>query len=277
MAVIWGRYATRALERRRRRGPDSRACAGGALVGARSKGIVAGVKETLHLGDSVTGDLARRRRAVQGVARKSPSLHPHVESAPRARGCGQRSERARRGRAFQETGREATCAVVGQNAEPDARQELRSARTPLVASVALFSGALRRRPCPARPRHPVAKGRAAGRLHAASDHHRRERRPLLSKRLAGRRRQRHRDWRRPTCVSRSETTSRALRFQTNSFRPNSVRSRSLSAARCRCSADQNHRSRPRKALTVVGAGRSVAESTQLRKETSCLELPDWSC
>ena len=41
-------------------------------------------------------------------------------------------------RAFQETGREATCAVVGQNAEPDARQELRSARTPLVASVAYF-------------------------------------------------------------------------------------------------------------------------------------------
>jgi IclR helix-turn-helix domain len=39
---------------------------------------------------------------------------------------------------FQETGREATCAVVGQNAEPDARQELRSARTPLVASVAYF-------------------------------------------------------------------------------------------------------------------------------------------
>ena len=55
----------------------------GALVGARSKGIVAGLKETLRIGDCRAGDLARRRRAVQSLARKSAALHPHVEGAPR--------------------------------------------------------------------------------------------------------------------------------------------------------------------------------------------------
>ena len=41
-------------------------------------------------------------------------------------------------RAFQEAGRADTCAIVGQNAEPDARAELRQPRTPLVASVGYF-------------------------------------------------------------------------------------------------------------------------------------------
>jgi ribose transport system substrate-binding protein len=41
-------------------------------------------------------------------------------------------------RAFQESGRAATCAIVGQNAEPDARAELRESSTPLIASVGYF-------------------------------------------------------------------------------------------------------------------------------------------
>jgi ribose transport system substrate-binding protein len=41
-------------------------------------------------------------------------------------------------RAFQEAGRTATCAIVGQNGEPDARAELREPRTPLIASVGYF-------------------------------------------------------------------------------------------------------------------------------------------
>ena len=41
-------------------------------------------------------------------------------------------------RAFQEAGRVATCAIVGQNAEPDARAELREERTPFIGSVAFF-------------------------------------------------------------------------------------------------------------------------------------------
>jgi len=41
-------------------------------------------------------------------------------------------------RAFEEAGRAGECAIVGQNAEPEAREELRAARTRLVASVGYF-------------------------------------------------------------------------------------------------------------------------------------------
>jgi len=41
-------------------------------------------------------------------------------------------------RAFQEAGRANECVIVGQNAEPEVRAELRSAGTRLVASVAFF-------------------------------------------------------------------------------------------------------------------------------------------
>ncbi|MGO9230184.1 MAG: substrate-binding domain-containing protein [Bryobacteraceae bacterium] len=41
-------------------------------------------------------------------------------------------------RAFQEAGRGSECAIVGQNAEPEARVELRSPNTRLIASVAYF-------------------------------------------------------------------------------------------------------------------------------------------
>jgi ribose transport system substrate-binding protein len=41
-------------------------------------------------------------------------------------------------RAFQEAGRASSCAIFGQNAEPDARAELRVPRTPLIGSVAYF-------------------------------------------------------------------------------------------------------------------------------------------
>ena len=110
----------------------------GSLVRARSKGIVAGVKESLHLADTtpvvaLDGDgqfktslekvrrhirLSRARRTLVGAA-NDPSALGAV-------------------RAFQEAGREATCAIVGQNAEPDARVELRERHTPFVASVGYF-------------------------------------------------------------------------------------------------------------------------------------------
>lgn len=41
-------------------------------------------------------------------------------------------------RAFQEAGRDSSCAIVGHNGEPDARAELRERRTPFVATVAFF-------------------------------------------------------------------------------------------------------------------------------------------
>ena len=41
-------------------------------------------------------------------------------------------------RAFEEAGRADDCAIAGQNAEPDARAELRRSRTPLMASIGYF-------------------------------------------------------------------------------------------------------------------------------------------
>ena len=41
-------------------------------------------------------------------------------------------------RAFQEAGRANDCAIVGHNAEPDGRAELREPRTRLIGSVAYF-------------------------------------------------------------------------------------------------------------------------------------------
>jgi ribose transport system substrate-binding protein len=41
-------------------------------------------------------------------------------------------------RALQEAGRSDACAIVGQNAEPDARAELRTAASPLIGSVGFF-------------------------------------------------------------------------------------------------------------------------------------------
>ena len=110
----------------------------GALVGARSKGILAGLRETLHLGDSVRvisldgdGQFKASLEKVRRYIRMSKARHVLVGAAndPSALGAV---------RAFQEIGRQGTCAIVGQNAEPDARQELRSEMTPLVASVAFF-------------------------------------------------------------------------------------------------------------------------------------------
>ena len=181
----------------------------GALVGARSKGIVAGLKETLHLGDAVRvisldgdGQFKASFEKVRRYIRMSKARHVLVGAAndPSALGAV---------RAFQETGRDATCAVVGQNAEPDARKELRSGADAARRVGRVFSRALRVGSGPARARHSFEKGRAPGRLHTPSDHHCRERRPLLSERFAGRHGERSRggDWQ---VVSRGETTSRAL-------------------------------------------------------------------
>jgi ribose transport system substrate-binding protein len=110
----------------------------GGLVRARSRGIVAGIKETLHVAESVPiisldgdGQFKTSLEKVRRHIRLSKARHMLVGAAndPSALGAV---------RAFQEAGRESTCAIVGQNAEPDARIELRERRTPLVASVGYF-------------------------------------------------------------------------------------------------------------------------------------------
>jgi ribose transport system substrate-binding protein len=110
----------------------------GPLLRARMRGVMTGLKEVLRDGHScpvvsVDGDgqfktsLERVRRHL----RHSRAQHVLVGAAndPSALGAA---------RAFQEAGRESTCAIVGQNAEPDARAELRTPRTPLIASVGYF-------------------------------------------------------------------------------------------------------------------------------------------
>ena len=111
----------------------------GSLVHARMGGVRAGLNETLHDAMascrvvSLDGDgqfktsIEKVRRHLRG----SKARHVLVGAAndPSALGAA---------RAFQEAGRTETCAIVGQNAEPDARAELREPRTPLVASVGFF-------------------------------------------------------------------------------------------------------------------------------------------
>jgi ribose transport system substrate-binding protein len=111
----------------------------GPLVHARMSGVLTGLKETLREAleacpvASLDGDgqfktsLERVRRHL----RQSKPRHVLVGAAndPSALGAA---------RAFQEAGRAGTCAIVGQNAEPDARAELREPRTPLIASVGFF-------------------------------------------------------------------------------------------------------------------------------------------
>jgi ribose transport system substrate-binding protein len=110
----------------------------GGLVRARGKGIVAGLKETLNLPDTVPivmldgdGQFKTSLEKVRRHIRLSKARRTLVGAAndPSALGAV---------RAFQEAGRDLTCAIVGQNAEPDARVELRSQRTPLVATVGFF-------------------------------------------------------------------------------------------------------------------------------------------
>ena len=110
----------------------------GSLVHARMSGVQAGLKETLHEamdcpvavidGD---GQFKTSLEKVRRHLRESRARHVVVGAAndPSALGAV---------RAFQEAGRGTACAVVGHNAEPDVRAELREERTPLIGSVAFF-------------------------------------------------------------------------------------------------------------------------------------------
>jgi ribose transport system substrate-binding protein len=110
----------------------------GSLPRARMRGVMAGIKEVLREAETVPvvsldgdGQFKTSLRKVGRHLRHSRATHVLVAAAndPSALGAA---------RAFQEAGRASTCAVVGQNAEPDARAELREPRTPLIASVGYF-------------------------------------------------------------------------------------------------------------------------------------------
>jgi ribose transport system substrate-binding protein len=111
----------------------------GSLVQARISGAIAGIREVLHdVGQSIPavgvdgdGQFKASLGKVRRHLRVSRARHVLVAAAndPSALGAA---------RAFQESGRAETCAIVGQNGEPDARAELRESRTPLIGTVGFF-------------------------------------------------------------------------------------------------------------------------------------------
>lgn len=110
----------------------------GALPRARIRGMLAGLKETQRDVDtlpvtSIDGDgqFKTSLERVRKHLRTSTSKRFLIGAAndPSALGAV---------RAFEEVGRRADCAVVGQNAEPEARIEMREPRSPLIGSVAYF-------------------------------------------------------------------------------------------------------------------------------------------
>ena len=110
----------------------------GTLVHGRMSGVLAGLKETVP--DSLDtcriatldgdGQFKVSFERVRKHLRESQAKYVLVGAANDQSALGA-------ARAFQEAGR-GTCAIVGQNAEPDARAELREAHTPLVASIGYF-------------------------------------------------------------------------------------------------------------------------------------------
>jgi ribose transport system substrate-binding protein len=110
----------------------------GSLPKARMRGILAGIGEVMRIPDrcrsvSVDGD-GQFQTALERVRkhlRESKAKRVLIGSANDSSALGAL-------RAFEEAGRAADCAVVGQNAEPEARAELRSHKTRLLASVAYF-------------------------------------------------------------------------------------------------------------------------------------------
>jgi ribose transport system substrate-binding protein len=110
----------------------------GALPASRIRGVIAGLREVTpdaagwtYVSLDGDGQFKTSLERVRRHLRESRATHVLVGAAndPSALGAA---------RGFQEAGRAANCAIVGQNAEPDARAELRQPRTPLVASVGYF-------------------------------------------------------------------------------------------------------------------------------------------
>jgi ribose transport system substrate-binding protein len=110
----------------------------GPLPRARLRGMVAGLKEVVREAEGWPVV------SLDGDGQFKPSLEKvrkhHRESKARRVLVGAANDPSALGaaRAFQEAGRGADCAIVGQNAELDARIELREPRTPLIGSVGYF-------------------------------------------------------------------------------------------------------------------------------------------
>jgi ribose transport system substrate-binding protein len=109
----------------------------GSVPQQRIGGMLAGINETLRHADTrithIDGDGQFRTslECIRKHLRTSKTKRVLVGAATDPSALGAL-------RAFQEAGRTADCAVVGHNAEPDGRLELREPRTRLIGSVAYF-------------------------------------------------------------------------------------------------------------------------------------------
>jgi ribose transport system substrate-binding protein len=111
----------------------------GTRVQGRLDGVLAGLRETLR--DAMASCPVVTIDGDGEFNRSLERVRAHLRRTDRRRvlvGAMNDSSALGATRAFQEAGRAATCAIVGQNAEPDARAELRQPRTPLIGSVAYF-------------------------------------------------------------------------------------------------------------------------------------------
>jgi ribose transport system substrate-binding protein len=110
----------------------------GSLPKARIRGILAGLAEVMRIPESCEtlsidgdGQFQASLERVRKHLRESKGKRVLVGAANDPSALGTL-------RAFEEAGRAGECAIVGQNAEPEAREELRTARSRLVASVGYF-------------------------------------------------------------------------------------------------------------------------------------------
>ena len=110
----------------------------GPMLQARMRGVHTGITETIRLPErchvvSVDGDgqFQTTLERVRKYVRETKAKRVLVGAANDSSALGAL-------RAFQEAGRANDCVVVGQNAEPEARAELRSPNTRFIGSVAYF-------------------------------------------------------------------------------------------------------------------------------------------
>lgn len=110
----------------------------GSVPAARLRGVVAGARDVLHdaarwriVSIDCDGQFKTALERVRKHLRETAAQRVLVGAAndPSAPGAA---------RAFQEAGRNEGCAIVGHNAEPDARAELRTPDTPVIGSVGYF-------------------------------------------------------------------------------------------------------------------------------------------
>ena len=110
----------------------------GSLPQARIRGMLSGIAEVIRIPDtcktvSVDGDgqFQTSLERVRKHLRQSQAKHVLVGAANDSSALGAL-------RAYEEAGRASDCVVVGQNGEPEARAELRTGRSRLIASVGYF-------------------------------------------------------------------------------------------------------------------------------------------